>query len=135
MPDIIEFDRHYYYDLFKIGIVVPATLSNFDLSMTVDAAIDTGSTYSVFERYIAERLEIELETGLSVNIGTATGSFRAYGHELSLSLLDIDTTSTVYFAESEHFDRNVLGRTGFLDRVKLGLIEPEGRLFLSRYQT
>ena len=49
------------------------------------------------------------------------------------SVLGIETVSTVYFAESDYFDRNVLGRIGWLDRVKLGLIEQEGKLFLSEY--
>lgn len=46
----------------------------------------------------------------------------------------IETVSIVYFAESEYFDRNVLGRIGWLDKVKLGLIEQEGKLFLSEYR-
>lgn len=67
-------------------------------------------------------------------IGTATASFRAFGHVVTLEVLNAEIVSTVYFAESEHFDRNVLGRIGWLDRVKFGLIEPEGKLFLSQYQ-
>lgn len=67
-------------------------------------------------------------------IGTATGSFRAFGHELTLTVMEIETVSTVYFAESDEFDRNVLGRIGWLDRLKLGLIEPEGKLYLSLYK-
>lgn len=46
----------------------------------------------------------------------------------------IETVSIVYFAESDYFDPNVLGRIGWLDRVKLGLIEQEGKLFLSEYR-
>ena len=87
-----------------------------------------------FERQYGERLGLEIEDGLVVDMGTVTGSFRVYGHELELLVLGVPTFSTVYFAESEHFDRNVLGRVGWLDRVKLGLIETEGKLYLSRYQ-
>ena len=70
---------------------------------------------------------------MPITIGTATGTFKAFGHELTLSVLGIETVSTVYFAENEYFDRNVLGRIGWLDRLKLGLIEQEGKLFLSEY--
>ena len=70
---------------------------------------------------------------MEIEFNTATGNFYAFGHELTLSVLGIETVSTVYFAESEYFDRNVLGRIGWLDRVKLGLIEQEGKLFLSKY--
>jgi hypothetical protein len=41
--------------------------------------------------------------------------------------------ATVYFIAEEGIKRNILGRTGWLDRVKLGLIEYEGKLFLSPY--
>lgn len=40
----------------------------------------------------------------------------------------------IIVAESDYFDRNVLGRIGWLDRVKLGLIEQEGTLFLGEYK-
>jgi len=75
---------------------------------------------------------LEIESGIELNFSTATGSFRAFGHEITLTVLGIETVSTVYFAESEYFDRNVLGRIGWLNKVKLGLIDEEGKLFLSK---
>ena len=134
MAEILEFDSVYEYSLFKTGISVDATLQNGDYSVDIDARIDTGSTYCVFEKHYGDRLNLEIEKGIPIEIGTATGSFRAFGHELKLSVLGIKTVSTVYFAEEDYFDRNVLGRIGWLDRVKLGLIEQEGKLFLSEYR-
>jgi len=52
---------------------------------------------------------------------------------LTLNVLGIETVATVCFAKEESFTRNVLGRQGWLDRVKLGLIDYEGKLFLSEY--
>lgn len=104
------------------------------LSADADAKLDTGSTYCIFARHLGEGLESEIENGIPIEIGTVTGSFPAYGHEINLSFLGIETVSTVYFAESEFFDRNVLGRIGWFDRVKLGLIDREGKLFLSEYK-
>ena len=68
-----------------------------------------------------------------MRISTATGYFYAYGHNITLKVLGIETISTVYFAKEESFTRNVLGRQGWLDRIKLGLIDYEGKLFLSKY--
>ncbi|MGI8494392.1 MAG: hypothetical protein ACR2L1_03635 [Pyrinomonadaceae bacterium] len=133
MSEIVEFDIVHEYSLYEIGITVDATLQNGDFSVDINAKIDTGATYCIFERHYGERLELNIENGTLIEIGTATGNFRAYGHELTLSVLGIESVSTVYFAESDYFDRNVLGRTGWLDRVKLGLIEQEGKLFLSQY--
>ncbi len=134
MPEILEFDVLHEYSLFKVGITVEAILNKGSLRVDVEAKIDTGSTYCIFERHHGEGLDLDIEIGMPVDIGTATGSFRAYEHELTLTVLGIETISTVYFAESDYFDRNVLGRIGWLDRVKLGLIEQEGRLFLSEYK-
>jgi hypothetical protein len=39
----------------------------------------------------------------------------------------------VGFAEDEAFQRNVLGRRGFLEQVILGLVDYEGKLYLSDY--
>jgi len=39
----------------------------------------------------------------------------------------------VYFPEDPSINRNVLGRHGFINRVQLGLIDYEGKLFLSRF--
>ncbi len=134
MAEIVEFDLVHEYSIYKIGITVDATLQNGDFSVDIDAKIDTGSTYCIFERHYGERLDLNIENGNPLEIGTATSSFRAFGHELTLTVLGIETVSTVYFAESDYFDRNVLGRIGWLDRVKLGLIEQEGKLFLSEYR-
>ncbi|MBS1795005.1 MAG: hypothetical protein JSS81_14185 [Acidobacteria bacterium] len=134
MGETLEFDIVHNYSLFEVGITVKAVLKNGDLSVDPDAKIDTGSTYCIFERYLGEGLDIDVESGTPLRIGTATGSFQVFGHELELSVFGIETISTVYFAESEFFARNVLGRIGWLDRVKLGLIEQEGKLFLSEYK-
>jgi len=133
MAEILEFDILHQYSLFDVGVTVDLILQSGNLKVEVVAKIDTGSTYCIFERHHGEGLGLEIETGTPLDIGTATGSFRAYGHELTLTVLGIETVSTVYFAESNYFDRNVLGRIGWLDRVKLGLIEQEGKLYLSKY--
>ncbi len=134
MAETIEFDQTYFYSIFDVGITVSVNLFYAEKEVIFDAKIDTGSTFCVFQRLHGELLGLEIETGTRVEIGTATASFTAYGHELTLTVLGIETVATVYFAESEYFDRNVLGRIGWLDCVKLGLIDQEGKLFLSEYK-
>ena len=134
MPEILEFDLIHEYSIFKEGTSIETTLQNGDRSVVFEAKVDTGSTYCIFERGRGEALGLEIENGIPLQFGTATGSFRPFGHELTLTVLGIETVSTVYFAESDYFDRNVLGRIGWLDRVKLGLIDQEGKLFLSEYK-
>jgi hypothetical protein len=66
-------------------------------------------------------------------MSTATAPFDTFGHAVNLSVLGIETEATVYFAAEESFYLNILGRQGWLDRVKLGLIDYEGKLLLSAY--
>lgn len=134
MPEIIEFDKIHNYSLYEIGITVSVNLFYAEKEVEFDAKIDTGSTFCVFQRLHGELLGLEIEDGTLIEINTANGNFHAFGHELSLTVLGIETVSSVYFAESEFFDRNVLGRIGWLDRVKLGLIERQRKLFLSEFK-
>lgn len=77
---------------------------------------------------------LEVETGMPLRMLTATGTFDTFGHTVNLSVLGIETESTGYFAAEDSFYLNLLGRQGWLDRVKLGLIDYEGKLSLSRYE-
>lgn len=133
MSEILEFDKTHFYNVYDVGISVSVQLFYAGKDVEFVSKIDTGSTFCIFQRLHGELLGLEIENGIPIDIGTATGSFRAFGHELTVIVLGIETVSTVYFAESDAFDRNVLGRIGWLDRVKLGLIEQENKLFLSEY--
>lgn len=133
MAQELYFEIEYDYNTLETGIVLPAILRLGDESSDVRVKLDTGSTFCVFERIHAERLGLEIETGIPLRISTVTAGFLAYGHTVNLSVLGFETESTVYFAAEESFSVNVLGRNGFLDRVKLGLIDYEGKLLLSVY--
>lgn len=130
----IDFDEVHDYDLLRTGITLPVQINLEEETEEFEAKLDTGSTFCIFRRAHGRSIGLDIETGLAVEVGTPTGSFRVFGHEIALKVLGLEFFSTIYFAESEYFDRNVLGRTGFLDRVKLGVVEPEGKLYLSRYQ-
>ena len=131
--ETIEFAETYKYDTMLAGITVPVALFDGAESSAFKAKIDTGSSFCIFERKNGERIGIEIENGEETRISTATADFTAYGHELTMFVLGIETYSKVYFAKEDWFTRNVLGRQGFLDRVKLGLIDYEGKLLLSVY--
>ncbi len=134
MSEIINFEKLYEYDTLQSGISVIVEMSYGGESRQIRAKIDTGAENCIFERKHGERLGVEIESGREQIFSTTTGIFVAYGHELTLSVLGIETVSTVYFAKEESFTRNVLGRQGWLDRVKLGLIDYEGKLLLSAYE-
>ena len=132
--ETIEFTSIYHYNTLETGITLPTTLSIGESIVKVDAKVDSGATFCVFERIHGENLGLEIESGDLIKISTATSSFDAFGHNLNLSVLGFETESKVYFAKEESFYLNVLGRQGWLDRVKLGLIDYEGKLLLSEYE-
>lgn len=130
MEELI-FSVVHLYNTLETGITIPVSLINGENDVNFKAKIDTGSTHCIFERIHGENLGFDIEMGFRESFGTATGNFIGYGHQVNISVLSIKIEATVYFAESEYFTRNVLGRQGFLDRVKFGLIDYEGKLFLA----
>lgn len=97
------------------------------------AKLDTGSTYGIFQRSYAALLGLDLTSGVPVSIATATGAFRAYGHEVTISVFDFEWEAVVYFAEPEAFSLDVLGRFGFLDRLRLAIVDHDELLYLAPY--
>jgi hypothetical protein len=58
-----------------------------------------------------------------------------WGHQLYLEALGIRLESYVFFAADAGMSKNVLGRRGWLDMLKVGIIDYDGELYLSRYET
>lgn len=56
-----------------------------------------------------------------------------YGHEISLRVLGAELVAVVFFWEHPHLPRNLLGRVGFLNQLRIALIEHDQQLFLSHY--
>src|SRR5438105_4786443 len=110
----LSFARSFVYDTSKEGITVPIALKLISREVSLEAKIDTGAGCCIFARQYAEAIGIDVETGLPQKISTATGTFITYGHDVTLSVLDYEFDSTVYFAQDLAFHRNVLGRTGWL---------------------
>lgn len=74
-----------------------------------------------------------LKEGPPLRFRTANSSFEAYGHEVEIEVLGVATHAMVYFFAEEAIRKNVLGRTGWLDRVRIGIVDPERKLYLASY--
>lgn len=129
----LTFARMLAYDAGQPGITLAVTLKSGGEDVPCEAKIDTGSSFCVFARNIAEQLGLDVESGLRRVIGTVTGTFVIYLHEVSLSVAGFELDALIGFAADASFQRNVLGRRGFLEQVVLGLNDYEGKLYLSRY--
>jgi hypothetical protein len=115
-------------------LIFPLALSS-DISnrVMVRVKLDTGSTFCVFQRRYAELLGLDVEDGTPQRIRAVTGSFTAYGHEVTLTVGDLEWQAVVYFAADESFPVNVVGRGGFLDRLRVGVVDYEQLLYLAAY--
>lgn len=115
------------------GILLPVALRYAGHETDFFARVDTGASFCIFQRLHAETVGIVVESGVSTRISTVTGGFLAYAHRVSLAVLGIEVEATVYFAEDPAMPRDVLGQTGWLDRMRLALVDHDRQLYLSHY--
>ena len=94
---------------------------------------DTGASHCLFERRHAELLNLEVEAGDPLAFRTATGRVEAFGHLVTIETPGLNFESVVYFLADERINKNLLGRLGWLDRIRLGLIDHDGVLYVASY--
>lgn len=133
MSHVVGFRSRLEFDPGHASITVSVDLALGNDVVVTDAKIDTGSSHCVFALETADGLGLAVETGVPLTVITVTGDFQAFGHTVTLSVGGIDVDAMVYFAALPGFPRNILGRRGWLDRLRLGLVDYDGTLFLSHY--
>ncbi len=148
--ETLSFGASYNYDIRQLGITVPVSLSYGVARVELHAKVDSGASACIFARGHGELLNqatqdwystnlawldlgLTIENGAPEYFSTATGRFKAYRHSVTLSVLRYDFDCVVYFAESQSYNRDVLGRQGWIDRIRLGLVDYDGKLYLSDY--
>lgn len=133
MTHQLIFERLVNYDPAQPGISLHVALKLNGLTVSCEAKIDTGSTFCIFSRKLGEDLGLSIESGFRRTVGTVTGTFIVYLHDINLSVDDLELSVLAGFAEDEMFQRHVLGRRGFLEQLVLGLVDYEGKLYLRAY--
>jgi len=129
----LDFEKLVSFDDTGDGIALEAEIRYSDVSVRIDARIDTGAAYSIFERRYGENLGLDIESGMRQRFGTAAGGFYAYGFRVTLLTADLEFDSMVFFAEDASFTKNVLGRITWLENLALGLVAGAGKIYLSRF--
>lgn len=131
----LEFDLTYHYADFKDGVTVPIALAIGAQSVELLANVDTGAAHCIFERKYGDMLGLDVESGRLQHFRTVAGSFAAYEHEVTIQTLGIEFLAVAFFAQESTFRRNVLGRAGWLDRLRLGIIDYDRMLFVGPYES
>ena len=129
----LHFSERHIYDSKTEGISIPVVLWAGRKKIDLLAKIDTGASDCLFEREYAEALGLRVEEGVRRTYATANSRFDAYGHEILLRVMGIETTGTVYFYADPAIVRNVLGRRGWLDRIRFGLVDYDQSIYLAAY--
>lgn len=112
------------------GIAIPFSLRGDSFMATGQAKIDTGSEYCLFQSELADELMIDVKAGLPVRLNTLSGWFTAYAHTVVLKTFGIEFESTVLFSAGSRTQRNILGRTGWLNNLHLGLTMDNEMIYL-----
>ena len=132
MSESLTFALRHRYDPSKPGIQLPVVITVGDASIRTEAKVDTGASLCVFQREHGEALGLEIESGDLVTIGTATGTFETFRHDVTLITLGIELSVPIHFAR-HGFGRNILGRRGWIELLRLGIVDYDGLLYVSRY--
>jgi predicted aspartyl protease len=133
MPRTLTFHTEYLYGREGEGISIPIYLRTGEQRIKLLAKIDTGATFCIFQRSRADALHLDLETGVRQIVRTANGEFETFGHEVTIECFEWQLTSMVYFASQQDVQRDVLGRAGWMNQFRMGIIEHDALLYLSQY--
>ena len=129
----LTFEKQIKYSDHQKGIGLNVVLIADETNpVSAIAKLDTKSEFCLFQRKYAELLDLEIEGGTENPMRTINSSFKTFGHEVKILFSDFELSTTIYFPEFE-IPRSVVGRTGFLDMLKIGLIEYEQLFYFSLY--
>ena len=129
----VDFDRTHTYGSEADGIAVPIILRSGSASAWLTAKIDTGASHCLFERGQGEILGLDIESGERKFFSTVTGRVETFGHLVQIETLGVAVDSMAYFFAEEAITKSVLGRSGWLDRIRLGIVDYDRTLYLAAY--
>ena len=131
MPDL-SFDVTHIYTSTD-GIKIPLVISFGGKEVQTTGYADCGAEACIFSNEIGQKLGIDIEAGEPKSFGPASGgTLQTYGHLVTIEFLDINLESIVYFAKYPGLRRNLLGRDGWLSKLRFGLVDYDSTVFLSR---
>ena len=114
---------------------MPVLLTHGETSLRVAAKIDTGAQVCLFAYEVGLRLGLVVEQGAAIVLSSIGGSVDAFGHDVIVQTGRLAFESRVYFAKYPGLPRNVLGREGWLRNLRMAVIDYDGLLYLSTYDS
>jgi hypothetical protein len=130
---MLTFRNTYRYPNTRSGITVPITLIAGDKRVAILSKLDTGAAYCIFQREHGEALGLDIEAGAFLELNAVGIPVPTFGHMVGIESFDWTINSTVFFAKEYDFPRNLLGRNGWIQKFRLGLIDYDSTLYISHY--
>ncbi|MBO0858146.1 MAG: hypothetical protein J2P21_06755 [Chloracidobacterium sp.] len=131
----LHFTDVYRYPDDVDGITIPVMLSYGSIDIRVQAKVDTGAGVCLFSYEDGLKLGIQVAQGTPLTLRSLGGPLEAFGHEVLLQTGDLVFQSFVYFAKYPGLLYNILGREGWLRKVRLAVIDYDNLLYLSSYDS
>ncbi len=82
----LNFSQRHQYRSLVTGHALDTVLSCGPKRIECLAKVDTGAQCCLFEREIGEYLDLEVESGMRMEMDTLAGSLVAFGHETTSRL-------------------------------------------------
>jgi hypothetical protein len=133
MPESLSFAVKHLYSAHKSDITLPVLLGYRDSRFETEAKVDPGSEVCLFSHEIGVKLAIPVFDGLPKTLDSLGGPLEAFGHEVTLQTCGYNFTSFAYFAKYPGLRRNLLGRQGWLRRLRIAIVDYDNLLYLSHY--
>ncbi len=116
----------------QFGLRLPITLSIAGQEIEANAYLDIGATYCVLPREAGERLGLDVEAGEPTSLRTGGGQMPTFLHYANLTIDELSFEDVpICVAKYQEFDRILLGRAGWLQKVRLNLVVYEDSLYLN----
>ncbi len=129
----LDFATAHTYPDKDEGITLPVLLGFGGKTVSVEAKVDTGAGLYLFRREHGEKLGLGIESGEHIVLDTLAGSLEAFGHEITLQSCGIAFQSFVYLARYPGLRRNILGLRGWFRNMRVGIVDYDHTICLSRY--
>src|SRR5215475_8804123 len=131
----LSFTGEFHYLDDSSGITIPVRLSRGENSLAVWAKVDTGGEVCLFSNEIGSRLGLQVERGIPTTLDSLGCPVEAFGHEVVIQTGDLIFESLVYFAKFPNLPRNILGRQGWLRKLRMAVIDYDNSLYLNAYDS
>lgn len=103
----------HYFPLIDVELISPKN------SVITKAYVDSGATYSIYKREIADILDIDFKKGQKMYPFGIGGHICAYLHLIKIRVETTEFECDVLFSEELLIKFNIVGRKGFFDRFKV----------------